>query len=68
MIGVEAPDVIAGVAQQPLEGVSFAASLQRRRRAPVRKQPQYFEMFGHRGLWHEGWKAVAFHPPGTRVR
>jgi arylsulfatase len=22
-------------------------------------------MFGHRGLWHEGWKAVAFHPPGT---
>jgi hypothetical protein len=22
-------------------------------------------MFGHRGLWHDGWKAVAFHPPGT---
>jgi hypothetical protein len=22
-------------------------------------------MFGHRGLWHAGWKAVAFHPPGT---
>src|SRR5262249_7683914 len=27
--------------------------------------PQYFEMFGHRGLWHAGWKAVAYHPPGT---
>ena len=22
-------------------------------------------MFGHRGLWNDGWKAVAFHPPGT---
>jgi arylsulfatase len=22
-------------------------------------------MFGHRGLWHDGWKAVAYHPPGT---
>ena len=22
-------------------------------------------MFGHRGIWHEGWKAVAFHRPGT---
>jgi arylsulfatase len=22
-------------------------------------------MFGHRGLWHAGWKAVAFHPPGA---
>ena len=22
-------------------------------------------MFGHRGLWHGGWKAVAYHPPGT---
>jgi arylsulfatase len=21
-------------------------------------------MFGHRGLWQDGWKAVAFHPPG----
>jgi arylsulfatase len=22
-------------------------------------------MFGHRGLWHEGWKAVAYHPSGS---
>jgi arylsulfatase len=21
-------------------------------------------MFGHRGLWRDGWKAVAYHPPG----
>ena len=22
-------------------------------------------MFGHRGMWRDGWKAVAYHPPGT---
>ena len=64
LIGLSAPDVIAGVPQQPLEGASFAASI-KNATAPQRAKPQYFEMFGHRGLWHEGWKAVAFHPPGT---
>ena len=48
----------------PLEGTSFAASFNDPA-APARSEPQYFEMFGHRGLWHAGWKAVAFHPPGT---
>jgi arylsulfatase len=64
LIGVEAPEVIAGVPQAPLEGESFAASLFDPA-APAKKGPQYFEMFGHRGLWAEGWKAVAFHPPGS---
>jgi arylsulfatase A-like enzyme len=63
LVGAEAPDTIAGVAQQPLEGVSFAASFGDG--DPRRGQPQYFEMFGHRGLWSDGWKAVSYHPPGT---
>jgi arylsulfatase len=29
--------------------------------APTRKEVQYFEMFGHRGIWHRGWKAVTYH-------
>jgi arylsulfatase len=32
---------------------------------PTRKRTQYFEMFGHRGIWHEGWKAVCHHAPGA---
>lgn len=64
LIGAEPPAEIAGVAQQPLEGESFAASLTDPA-APPRRRPQYFEMFGHRGLWKDGWKAVAFHPPGA---
>jgi arylsulfatase A-like enzyme len=64
LIGITPPEVIAGVAQAPIEGVSFAASL-KTANAPSKAKPQYFEMFGHRGLWQGGWKAVAFHPPGS---
>jgi arylsulfatase len=64
LIGIDPPTSVAGVEQMPLEGVSFAASLTDAA-APERDTPQYFEMFGHRGIIHRGWKAVAFHPPGT---
>ena len=64
VIGIEAPAEIAGTPQMPIEGESFAASLANAD-APRRRKPQYFEMFGHRGLWQDGWKAVAYHPPGT---
>lgn len=33
--------------------------------APTRHRTQYFEMFGHRAIWHDGWKAVAYHQRGT---
>ena len=64
VIGVAPPAAINGVAQRPIDGVSFKASLTDAD-APARERPQYFEMFGHRGIWQAGWKAVAFHPPGA---
>jgi arylsulfatase A-like enzyme len=64
LVGVSAPAEIAGTAQMPIEGESFARSIADPA-APAKSQPQYFEMFGHRGLWHQGWKAVSYHPPGT---
>jgi arylsulfatase len=64
ILGLAPPDTVAGVPQMPMEGESFAASLADPAAAP-RSRPQYFEMFGHRGLWQDGWKAVAYHPPGT---
>ncbi len=64
VIGVGAPSDIAGCPQMPIEGESFARSFTEAD-ATSRTKPQYFEMFGHRGLWHDGWKAVAYHPPGT---
>jgi arylsulfatase A-like enzyme len=64
VIGIEAPEAINGVPQMPMEGASFAAALHDAAAGP-RRRPQYFEMFGHRGLWQDGWKAVAYHPSGT---
>jgi arylsulfatase A-like enzyme len=64
LVGVSAPTEIAGCAQMPIEGESFAHSIADAS-VPSKCQPQYFEMFGHRGIWHQGWKAVAYHPPGT---
>jgi len=64
LVGIEAPDAIAGVPQLSIEGVSFVSSITNAS-APSKSSPQYFEMFGHRGIWHGGWKAVAYHPPGT---
>jgi arylsulfatase len=63
IVGVEPPTVIDGVPQQPVEGVSLVYTFQDAT-APTAKHTQYFEMFGHRGLWHDGWKAMAWHPPG----
>jgi arylsulfatase A-like enzyme len=64
LLRVEPPAQINGVIQMPIEGTSFAASICDPA-APSKTGPQYFEMFGHRGLWHAGWKAVAFHSPAT---
>jgi arylsulfatase A-like enzyme len=64
LVGIAAPAVIAGTPQMPIEGESFARSILDAA-APSKASPQYFEMFGHRGIWHQGWKAVAYHPPGT---
>lgn len=64
VIGVLPPAEVQGVAQMPLTGQSFAATFAKAD-APNRQAPQYFEMFGHRGIWSDGWKAVAFHPPGS---
>ena len=64
LIGISAPAEIAGCAQMPIEGESFARSIADAS-APSKAGPQYFEMFGHRGLWQGGWKAVAYHPPST---
>ena len=71
LVGVAAPEEIAGVAQQPIEGTSLAYTFEAdavdAAAVPSRKASQYFEMFGHRGIWSDGWKAVAYHPPDTAL-
>ena len=62
-LGIEAPSAIAGVTQSPMEGVSFSHTFEEAT-AESRHVTQYFEMLGHRSLYHDGWRAVC--PwPGT---
>ncbi len=63
-IGVEAPDVYNGIPQQPIEGRSLRYTFDGPNE-PTRKQTQYYEMLGHRAIWHEGWKAVTMHERGV---
>ncbi len=62
LIGIDPPDAISGVEQSPIEGVSFASTLEDPS-APGRHTTQYYEMLGSRALYHDGWKAVVFHTP-----
>ena len=57
VLGLEPPTSIRGVTQAPLHGVSFAYSFADAD-APTRHYTQYFEMFGHRAIDHNGWRAV----------
>ncbi len=57
MLEIEPPAAIRGVTQSPIEGVSFAHVLDRPKE-PGKHHTQYFEMFGHRSIYHDGWRAV----------
>lgn len=62
-LGAEAPSSYRGRDQLPVSGTSFAYALNDAG-AATEKEAQYFEMFGHRGIWVDGWKAVAWHRAG----
>ncbi len=57
VVGVEAPATLRGVTQTPLEGVTFAHTFDDAG-AATNHETQYFEMFGHRSIYHDGWRAV----------
>ena len=60
---IEPPDRIEGIEQSHLDGTSFAYLLGAKGdSAPGRHRTQHFEMLGCRAIYHDGWKAVAFHP------
>jgi arylsulfatase len=60
VIGIDPPDEVDGIPQKPIEGTSLAYTFNDAD-ASTRKKVQYFEMFAHRGIWRDGWKAVTYH-------
>lgn len=64
LAGIHEPSVVKGTEQKSIEGVSLAYSFDNQSEASHRTT-QYYEMLGNRAIYHEGWKAVTYHIPGT---
>ncbi|MEX0678075.1 MAG: arylsulfatase [Pirellulales bacterium] len=64
VVGLAQPKSIRGVDQRPFDGTSMRYSFTDAQ-APSRHETQYYEMLGHRAIYHRGWKAVAWHERGT---
>lgn len=59
-VGIDAPRTLDGIRQKPMDGSSLVYSFGDAT-APERHTTQYFEVFGHRAIYHDGWMASAFH-------
>ncbi len=59
-VGIERPDEYHGIKQLPFTGVPMNYSFDNAD-APNAKKRQYYEMFGNRAIWVDGWKAVTLH-------
>jgi arylsulfatase A-like enzyme len=58
--GLPEPVFVNGVQQRPIEGVSMLYAFNDAQ-AAERRETQYFEMAGNRGIYHKGWTAVTRH-------
>ena len=58
--GIPEPTSVNGTKQRPMDGVSMIYSFADAKAAD-RRTTQYFEMFGNRAIYHEGWVAATRH-------
>ncbi|MCB0898449.1 MAG: arylsulfatase [Actinobacteria bacterium] len=58
LVGIPEPDQVDGIAQEPMDGTSFAYTLDDPQ-AAEQHTVQYFEMFGSRAIYKDGWWACA---------
>jgi arylsulfatase len=58
--GLPEPRLVNGVEQKPIEGISMLYTFDDAM-AKSRRTVQYFEMFGNRGIYKDGWVATARH-------
>jgi arylsulfatase len=61
--GIQAPAMVNGVAQKPIDGVSMAYTFDKANaNAPSTRSTQYFEMVGNRAIYNDGWIAATTPP------
>ncbi|MGH7644429.1 MAG: arylsulfatase, partial [Gemmatimonadales bacterium] len=58
--GLPEPTMVNGTKQRPMDGVSMVYSFDDAQ-AKDRRTTQYFEMFGNRAIYHDGWVAATRH-------
>jgi arylsulfatase len=58
--GVEAPAVIDGIEQMPFDGIALNYAFEEPS-ADARRTVQYYELFGNRAIYADGWTAVTLH-------
>ena len=58
--GIPEPQVVNGVAQKPIEGVSMSYTFDSAA-AGERRAVQYFELLGNRAIYKDGWMAATRH-------
>ncbi len=57
--GIAAPEMLNGIKQRPMDGVSMAYTWDKANAsAASRRSTQYFEMLGNRAIYHDGWVAA----------
>ncbi|MFM7208060.1 MAG: arylsulfatase [Planctomycetaceae bacterium] len=61
VLGITPPEVVHGHTQLPFDGTSFASTFADAS-APGRKQVQFFDNNGSRGIYRDGWFACTFGP------
>jgi arylsulfatase A-like enzyme len=63
LTGIRAPEVVNGIKQKPIEGVSMAYTFDSANaNAPSKRETQYFEIGGNRAIYHDGWIAATTPP------
>ena len=56
---IQAPDMLNGIKQRPMDGVSMAYTWNKANaNTPSRRGTQYFEMLGNRAIYNDGWVAA----------
>jgi arylsulfatase A-like enzyme len=61
--GIQAPELVNGIQQKPIEGVSMVYTFdQANANAPSKRDTQYFEMVSNRAMYHDGWIACTTPP------
>lgn len=67
LVGLKAPEEVRGIKQQPIEGFSFADSINDAN-APWHHTEQYYYIFGSRSIYKDGWKAELAYPNEVLVK